>query len=92
MDFEWDEAKASANLKKHGVAFILAELVFADEFRIEELDDLISYGEERWKVVGIANGKLYAVIYTQRSNNFRIISARMATRHEQQNYLQQTFT
>ena len=92
MEFEWDDAKAAGNLSKHGVTFILAQLVFADEFRIEELDDLVSYDEERWKVVGLAKGRLYAVIYTKRSKNFRIISARKATRHEQQDYLQQSFT
>ena len=89
MNFEWDEVKARENVNKHAVSFVLAQLVFADEFRIEELDNLVSYGEERWKVVGLAKSTLYTVIYTQRGDSFRIISARKATRHEQQDYLQQ---
>jgi uncharacterized protein len=90
MEFEWDGEKARANLAKHGVSFVYAQLVFADDNRIEELDDLIAYGEERWKTIGLIRSQFFAVIYTQRGNVYRIISARRATSHEQQNYLQQT--
>jgi uncharacterized protein len=90
MEFEWDDDKASANLAKHGVPFMYAQLVFADENRIEELDDLVAYSEERWKVIRLIRNQFFAVIYTQRGNVYRIISARRATRHEQQDYLQQT--
>ena len=89
MEFEWNDAKARSNLAKHGVPFERASLVFADEWRVEELDELVAYGEERWKVLGIAMGRLHAVVYTQRGEKFRIISARLATRHEQQDYLHQ---
>ena len=89
MEFEWDVEKARVNLAKHGVSFEHASLVFADEFRMEGVDDLIGYGEERWTAVGQVQGKIYAVVYTQRGEFIRIISARRATRHEQQNYLQQ---
>ncbi len=89
MEFEWDPEKARINLAKHGVPFELASFVFSDEFRTEEIDDFVVYGEERWKAVGQAKGQFYAVIYTQRGDFTRIISARRATRYEQQNYLQQ---
>ena len=89
MKFEWDHGKARSNLAKHGVPFEYASFVFADEGRIEELDDQVAYGEERWKAVGLVHGRLYTVIYTQRVDSFRIISARRATRHEQQDYLHQ---
>ena len=89
MEFEWDQGKARTNLAKHGVPFEYASLVLTDERRIEELDDLVAYGEERWKAVGQVQGRLYTVIYAQRGDSFRIISARKATRHEQQDYLYQ---
>jgi uncharacterized protein len=89
MEFEWDEEKARANMAKHGVSFVAGRLVFFDLGHIEEIDDSIFYGEERWKAVGLVTGRLLAVIYTQRDDKVRIISARRATRHEQQNYYQQ---
>jgi uncharacterized protein len=90
MEFEWDDEKARANLAKHGVPFAYAQLVFADDNRIEELDDLVAYGEERWTAIGLIRNQFFAVVYTQRGSAYRIISARRATRHEQQDYLQQT--
>lgn len=90
MEFEWDENKARVNLRKHGVSFDRAKLVFEDEQRVEEIDDSIFYGEERWRTIGMVWSELVVVIYTERQGKIRIISARRALKHEQQDYYQQT--
>lgn len=58
MEFEWHDAKAEANLKAHGVGFELAKTVFKDPFAIERLDDREDYGEERFVLVGMAEGQV----------------------------------
>jgi uncharacterized DUF497 family protein len=87
--FEWDDIKAATNLVNHGVSFERARLVFADPFAIGELDDREDYGEDRFIMVGIVEGTLIFVAYTERENRVRIISARRATRHEQDDYTRQ---
>jgi uncharacterized protein len=89
MEFEWDPAKAEANLHKHGVSFRAARAVFDDHGLIEEPDDLVGYGEERWKAVGLMGLNLIAVIFTMRGHTVRIISARRATKDEQREYHRQ---
>jgi uncharacterized protein len=85
-DFEWDEAKAAENYAKHGVSFELAAKVFEDPFGIERLDDREDYGEDRFILTGTAEGVVLTVVYTERSGRIRIISARQATKHEQDDY------
>ena len=90
VEFEWHDAKAEANLDAHGVSFGLAQTVFKDPFAIERLDDREDYGEERFVIVGMAEGKvLLFVAYTEREERIRIISARRATQHEQDDYFRQ---
>jgi uncharacterized DUF497 family protein len=84
--FEWDEAKAAENYVKHGVSFETAIKVFGDPFGIERLDDREDYGEERFILIGTAEEAVITVVYTERNGRFRIISARRATRHEQDDY------
>jgi uncharacterized DUF497 family protein len=91
-EFEWDDAKAAANLTNHGVSFEHARLVFADLFAIGEVDDRENYGEVRFTIVGMVEGTLIFVAYTERDERIRIISARRATRHEQDDYFQQNET
>jgi uncharacterized DUF497 family protein len=50
LEFEWNEAKAEANLRAHGVSFEFATKVFRDAFAIERLDDREDYGEERFVI------------------------------------------
>jgi uncharacterized DUF497 family protein len=84
--FEWDEAKAEANYQKHGVDFATAEDAFEDAFAIEKPDPRSeAYGEERVLLTGMANGVLLTVVYTERGESIRIISARRATKHEHDN-------
>jgi uncharacterized DUF497 family protein len=84
--FEWDEAKAAENYVKHGVSFETAVKVFRDPFAVERLDDREDYGEERFILIGTAEEAVITVVYTERNGRFRIISARRATRHEQEDY------
>jgi uncharacterized DUF497 family protein len=88
-NFEWDLAKAATNYAKHGVCFERARLVFADPFGIAEIDDRQNYGEERFTRVGMVEGALLFVSYTERGERIRIISARRATKHEQDDYYEQ---
>lgn len=91
MEFEWHDAKAEANFEAHGVSFDLATTVFKDPFAVERLDDREDYGEERFVIVGMAEGGVVLfVAYTEREGRMRIISARRATQNEQDDYFQQS--
>jgi hypothetical protein len=89
QNFEWDDAKAADNEAKHGVRFEQAKLIFGDPFAVERLDDRIDYGEDRFILVGMAQGFLLTVVYTERDDSFRLISARHATTYEQDDYVRQ---
>ena len=82
---EWDDYKNQINIRKHGISFETAALVFADEERIEYFDKLHSLDEDRYVVLGCVQGILY-VVYTMRDEAARIISARMATPTERKIY------
>jgi uncharacterized DUF497 family protein len=84
--FEWDDAKAAQNLRDHGVAFDRSVKAFLDPFALEVLDEREDYGEERFNLVGMYEGVLLHVTYTERGTRIRIISARRAERHEQDDY------
>jgi uncharacterized DUF497 family protein len=86
LDFEWDEEKARLNLAKHGVSFALRTRVFVDP-RWADID--VSRGRDkeiRRKAVGRIDGKLYAVVYTDRAGVRRLISARRTNRTEEKSY------
>jgi uncharacterized protein len=87
LEFEWHDLKAEANLEAHGVSFQLAKTVFKDPFAIELLDDRSDYGEDRFIMIGMAEGQLPVfVVYTEREGRIRIISAPRATKLEQNYY------
>ena len=82
--FEWDDAKAASNRAKHKVSFEQARIAFDDPNRIEiPLND---DDEDRVLLVATASGRILAVVYTERASRIRIISAREATKHEQNDY------
>ena len=87
--FEWDEEKAAENWRRHGVTFRQGAEALGDPVAIEEIDDREDYGEERVNVLGMRQGVILHVTYTQRGDRIRIISARRATRHEQEHYYRQ---
>ncbi len=72
-----------------GVTFDLAKEVFKDPFAVEFLDDRQDYGEERFVIIGLVATHLLYVAYSERRDAIRIISARRATNHEQETYLQE---
>ncbi len=85
MLFEWDDEKAAINLKKHGVSFQTAALVFYDENRIEMYDSEHSLEEDRYNTIGMVEDVLF-VVYTERKDRLRIISARLANKKERSMY------
>ena len=87
--FEWSDAKARANLKKHQVSFEVARSVFDDRTAVDQVDDHEDYGEDRFNAIGMVKGELLTVAYTEREGRIRIISARKATRREQNDYFSQ---
>jgi uncharacterized protein len=90
LEFEWHDAKAEANFEAHGVSFDLAKTVFKDPFAVERLDDREDYGERRFVIIGMAEGRVVLfVAYTEREERIRIISARRATQNEQNDYFRQ---
>ena len=87
MEFENDPAKAARNLKKHKVSFEEAASVFGDPMAYTFADPDHSIREERWLMFGLSRtGRLLAVIYTHRKGRYRIITGRLATRHERKIY------
>jgi len=88
LKFIWNKDKAEKNWQKHKVKFENAALVFLDENLIEDYDDFHSDDEERMKAIGEAE-KILTVIYTERGDSNRIISARQATKSEREEYYEQ---
>ena len=85
LNFEWDREKAKLNKIKHGVSFKSATKVFNDPNRLKIFDDEHSFDEERWQIIGMADDILF-VVYTERSDRIRIISAREAEEDERRDY------
>ena len=87
MQFEWDEQKAEANLRKHEVSFDEAKTVFDDLLFIIFADPDHSVEENRFIIMGESNqNRLLVVSYTERPPKTRLISARKATRAERKKY------
>ena len=85
--FEWDEDKAKANLRKHGISFDEATTVFLDPFSATVTDPDHSTGEQRYVDVGSSErDRVLVVVYTERSARIRIISCRKATPAERKAY------
>ncbi len=87
--FEWDDDKAAENLRDHRVSFAQAAFAFNDAFAVEWIDERETYGEKRSILLGMTNGQVLTVVYTERGERIRIISAWRATRHEQDHYYRQ---
>jgi len=86
VEYEWDEEKAVANLRKHGVDFADAALVLEDEHALT-MGDLYSEDEDRFVTTGRdSEERLLVVVYTWRGERIRLISAREATRRERREY------
>jgi uncharacterized DUF497 family protein len=89
VQYEWDDGKAAANLRKHAISFTAAARALEDPRKIEIFDDRFAYDEERIQSLCMDRGKvLFVVTVTPDENVCRIVSARKATRHEQEQYFQ----
>jgi uncharacterized protein len=90
-EFEWDAAKAEANVKKHGVAFEEALTVFADPLARIFDDPDHSDDEPRELIIGhSARRRLLIMSFVERAQRTRIISARKATKRERHDYEENT--
>ena len=86
MRFQYDPEKAAANLEKHGISFADAEGVLQDRLAVT-VEDPDAEGERRFVAVGLGSaGDLLVVVYTERKDTYRLISARRATRKERKQY------
>lgn len=88
LKFEWDENKNISNQKKHGISFETATYVFRDSYYMEIYDFEHSINEDRYIAIGMV-GDLLFVVFTEREDYIRIISARPATQSERRLYYAQ---
>ena len=88
MLFEWDAEKAKVNFERHGVSFEEAKMAFADTNLLEAIDEAHSDDEMRYNLIGLATKGLLFVVYTERGEAIRIISARKANKFEEDVYVQ----
>ena len=89
LQFEWDETKAKANLRKHDVSFEEAITTFSDPHTLTIFDVKHSDEEDRFIDIGLStSGRILVVIYTERGERIRIISCRKATPTERRQYEQ----
>ena len=87
LAFEWDDNKAKQNLKKHGVSFEEASTVSGDPLARTIPDPLHSEEEDRFVNLGESQSRrLLVVVFTERGDKIRIISARVATRRERKDH------
>lgn len=88
MQFEWDDQKEKINITKHGLDFETAARVFEDENRLEMYDEQHSEYEDRYITIGLIDDIMCVimVVYTEREEAVRIISARKATKQEREMY------
>jgi len=84
-DFEWDPKKESLNIRKHGIDFSTASLIWHD-FVSERPDIRVDYGEARFVAYSITENRILAVVYTWRQEARRIISVRIAHSRERKFY------
>jgi len=85
--FEWDQRKADANLRKHGVSFEEASTVFGDPLSVTISDPAHSTNEDRFVIMGASHERrLLVVVHADRRGRIRIVSARRATKRERKGY------
>ena len=83
---DWDDAKAASNHSKHGVKFEFAVRLFSDDTRVDADASHPRDREMRRKAIGMIDGRLFTVVYTERQGAVRIISARRSNAKESKAY------
>ena len=89
ITFEWDDRKAEANYKKHEVSFKEASTIFYDPHALVIDDDAHSHNENRFIIVGVSSVARVLTVchcYKETNERIRIISARKATKNEENEY------
>lgn len=88
MNFEWDEDKNETNIAKHGFDFDDASRIFKLPM-VVDADGRDAYGEDRWVGIGLLDGRVVVVVFTEPGRDvIRIISLRKALSHERKRYEQ----
>ena len=83
--FEWEEAKRQANISKHGIDFLDLPKMFERPI-LDDYDHQHSGREDRWRAIGLLQGRVVFCVYTLRDGKRRIITARPATQRESMLY------
>jgi len=86
MEWEWDDAKDTANVEKHGLSFAEALPVFTDSEGIEKEDMAHSSPTERrlWRTGKTTSGRIVTVVYTLSGDRIRLISAQERRRERRE--------
>ena len=90
MEFEWDGVKSDRCITNRGFGFSYAIRAFLDDNRIVGRDHRRIYDEDRYRLLGTIEGRVFGVIYTMRGSTMRIISARKANGREVREYERNT--
>jgi uncharacterized protein len=86
VDYEWDQTKAAAHLRKHGVSFADAAVALEDPLG-RTMPDPEASGERRFICLGAdPTGRLLVTVFSPRGKTTRTISSRKASRAERRNY------
>lgn len=85
-EYEWDDAKAGDNVRKHSIRFEQAVEACEDQFAVVDFDDSEDYDEDRYVLIGHTSIDLLMVVYTERNERRRIISARKSNSYERRKY------
>jgi uncharacterized protein len=86
MKFDWDENKSDACFANRGFDFAYAIRAFADPDRQLDQDYRWDYGEDRYRLLGKVESRVFVLVYTPRNDAIRVISARKANRREVREY------
>jgi uncharacterized DUF497 family protein len=86
MEFEFDPAKDEANLRKHGLRLAFGMRVFDDPYHALNPTVRLGDEEDRWKGIGLVEGKLHTAVYVWRDDRIRLISVRRSNAGEQRDY------
>lgn len=83
--FQWDANKNASNDAKHGISFEQAAQIFRGRI-LKRLNDRRDYREERFIALGVYDGEVLYVVFTEREGDYRLISARKANKNERDSY------
>jgi uncharacterized DUF497 family protein len=86
MDFEFDPANSDANLRKHGIDFLVAQGLWRDPALLEI--PARTSGESRFLVIALLRGRYWSAVFTYRQQTIRLISVRRSRPEEVQLYEQ----